>query len=93
MNSRINVTEAMRQFAAGRTDIYTSLAYTGNALQMARHGIVQSISPEDVTTLAAFAMHLASVERLQSAGLSVDPPRTDDPAGPDGTTYPDQHMR
>lgn len=92
-NHRVNVTEALRQFAAGRTEIYTSLAYTGNAIQMARYGIVQGITAEDVTTLAAFAVYLSSVERLQAAGLSVEPPRMDDPSGPDGTTYPDQHKR
>lgn len=90
---RINVTEAMRQFAAGRTDVYDRLAYAGNALQMARADIVKTLEPEDIFLLHAFAADLKETVRWAKAGMSTTPPRTDDPAGPDGTTYPDQHMR
>ena len=33
--TKINITEAMRQFAAGNAETYDRLAYIGNALQMA----------------------------------------------------------
>lgn len=93
MNNRINVTEAMRQFAAGQTSVYESLASTGNKLQMARYNIVQAMTPEDVKTLHDFATDLMCMVRFQQAGMSTAEPRSDDPAGPDGTTYPDQHKR
>ena len=90
---RVNVTEAMRVFAAGRTEVYDRLAYAGNAIQMGRAGIVYALEPEDIEILAEFAEELAHRVKLLRAGLSLTPPRMDDPAGPDGTTYPDQHKR
>lgn len=93
-NPRINVTEAMRQFAAGNHDVYTSLAYVGNALQMARHGIVQGISLEDVENLHAFATELSITAAFMRADMDTAEPRSDDPSESlDGTAPLDQHKR
>ena len=93
-NSRINVTEAMRQFAAGNHDVYTSLAYVGNALQMARHGIVQGITHEDAVILSDFARELVQAAKLQRAGMDTEEPRCDYPSESlDGTAPLDQHKR
>lgn len=92
--SRINVTNAMREFAAGRTEIYTSLAYTGNALQMARASIPQGITEADVEHLNAFAYYLTNVINLRRAGLDVTQhEQTDTPSSIDGMADIDQHMR
>lgn len=92
-NSRDPILAALKASFGQAVNAMCKTVYAGNAIQMGRAGIVYALEPEDIEILAEFAEELAHRVKLMRAGLSLTPPRMDDPAGPDGTTYPDQHKR